>query len=339
MSTAVPGRRVLVVTNMWPGDEADYTGIFVKQQVASLREAAPDWTFDVLRIAGERGRADYLAAVPRVRRALRAGYDLVHAHYGLTGATVALARPSSPLVVTLHGNDVNWDWQRVISRLGARRAARVIAVSDQLRDRFGREDATVLPCGVPTVTFQLLDRGEARRRLGLPADAGVVLFPAHPHNPVKDYPLFRAAVDALASRTDRPLVERVLGSVPPSDVPLEMAAADAVVLTSTAEGSPMVVKEALACGTPVVSVDVGDVRHVLEGVPGCAVVERNATALSGALARILEAPGKPDARRRRRARVSELGLDAASVARELLDVYEAVITRRERGPRAGAPTG
>ncbi|HUF12397.1 MAG TPA: glycosyltransferase [Longimicrobiales bacterium] len=340
MSVLARARRILVVTNMWPADERDYTGIFVREQVEALRRAASHWTFDVLEIAGRRGRVDYLVAVPRVRRALRRGYDAVHAHYGLTGATVALARPSAPLLITLHGNDVNWGWQLPISRIGARRAAEVIAVSEQLRRSFGHERTRVLPCGVATDRFRPLDRSAARARLGIRADAVVVLFPAHPDNPIKDHALFRAALDALPPVIQERVVERTLGAVPPADVPLEMAVADVVVLTSVAEGSPMVVKEALACGTPVVSVDVGDVRRVLEGLPGCAIVARDAGALAAAIeasvvSGVPGAEGPATAERRRR--VFELGLDAEAIARELLGTYDAAISRSANGRPASVP--
>jgi len=46
-------------------------------------------------------------------------------------------------------------------------------------------------------------------------------------------------------------------------------ASNVLLLTSLHEGSPTVVKEALACGLPVVSVDVGDVAERIEGIEGC----------------------------------------------------------------------
>ena len=121
MSGAGRPLRVLIVSNMWPGERHDYFGVFVKRQVESLRAVAPDWTFDVFTMGGYRGRKDYLAAVPRLRRRLREGWDVVHAHYGLTGATAALAG-ARPLVMTLHGGDVNIGWQKPITRAAAQRS-------------------------------------------------------------------------------------------------------------------------------------------------------------------------------------------------------------------------
>lgn len=59
-------------------------------------------------------------------------------------------------------------------------------------------------------------------------------------------------------------MKRILaGAVAPDQVSLYLNAADVLALCSVKEGSPTVVKEALACGLPVVSTDVGDVRDVL----------------------------------------------------------------------------
>ena len=63
-----------------------------------------------------------------------------------------------------------------------------------------------------------------------------------------------------------------------------MNAVDVTVMTSDYEGSPVAVRESLACETPVVSVSVGDVPELLAGLPGCAVVERSERLLADAIA-------------------------------------------------------
>ena len=314
---------MLVVTNMWPGEGSPYTGIFVRQQVDALRRVAPERTFDVLTIAGHRGRGDYLLGARRIRERLN-DYDVVNAHYGLTAATVALAsigRTAPPLVMTLHGGDAYIGWQRAISLFAARRSAEIIAVSPGLREDFGRE-TDVIPCGVPTEIFQPDDAREARRRLGLPLDRPVVLFPADPGNPVKNHELFEAAISMLRRRSMDPVV-LTLGDLDPAHVPERMVAADVVVLTSHNEGSPMVVKEALASGKPVVSVNVGDVASVLDGVPGCATTSRTPEAVADGIAGALRDPERLiSGGRERRARVFQLGLDESSIARRVLEVLD-----------------
>lgn len=320
--------RVAVVTNMWPGDGAAHRGLFVQEQVEAVRRAAAGWTVDVIRVAGRRGRIDYLAAATRLRREL-VGYDLVHAHYGLTGAAVALARVPIPGVLTLHGGDVNVAWQRVVSSLAARRFERVLVVDGAMRRWAAFATADVLPCGVDVSRFAMpRSRSDAGRR--------TILFPGDPADPVKDHALFQRAIDGLRPET-RDLVDVItLGGVDPKDVPARMADADVVVLTSRSEGSPMVVKEALAAGAPVVSVAVGDVAALIEGAPGCRVVARTAAEIARGIEAALR-DGRGEADRARRARIVERGLDGDSVARRLIELYEKTIAahgRNGRGTRA-----
>ena len=327
--------RVLVVANMWPGEGSPYKGIFVQRQVEALREAAPDWTFDVETIAGPRGRIDYLGGIPRLRRALRRGYDLVHAHYGFTGVTAALAG-ARPLITTLHGPDVDLAWQRQITRFAVWRSDLTIMVSERLRDAWGDPSLPILPCGVPMGVFRPRGRRQARERLGLPDDARVVLFPANPSDPLKDYPLFRRVVSQVRDQLGPPLVDLAL-DVPPDEVPWRMAASDVVVLTSRMESGPLVVKEALACGVPVVAVDVGDVPETLEGVRGCEVVPRDREAIGAAVERVLmRAPADPPDPSELRARILELGLEDSLIARRLLGLYEQVLEKVRPGQASGA---
>ncbi len=329
------GPRALVLTNMWPtaGDPA--RGTFVSRQVEDVRLAAPEWTLELMQIDGRRGRLEYGRAVTRLRRRLRSGaYDLVHAHYGLTGAVAATQR-DAPVVVTLHGSDLNIRWQRRISRFGVSRAAARIYVSARLR-RLDGGDGEVIPCGVDLDAFRPASRHAARDRIGVDPDGVVVLFPGDPARPVKDHALFRATLGVLPPRWRERVRPATLGGVRPEDVPHHLCAADAVLLTSRYEGAGSVAKEAVACGVPIASVDVGDVAHAVAGVPGCAVAGRDPGSLARALVRALELGaepepegGQPSAARQRvagvgRQRLIDLRMDAGSVAARVLSVYRRV---------------
>jgi glycosyltransferase involved in cell wall biosynthesis len=97
---------------------------------------------------------------------------------------------------------------------------------------------------------------------------------------------------------------------------------DALLLTSKTEGSPQVIKEAMACGCPIVSVDVGDVAERVSGVEGCYIVRtREPKDIAVALQKALAYEGKTNGRER----IIEMGLSNEQVAKQLLRIYEQLL--------------
>jgi glycosyltransferase involved in cell wall biosynthesis len=333
----MPGRarrnpiRLLVLTNMYPSAKRPLYGAFVRDQVESLRAAGVE--AEVLFIDGRTSRAEYLRAVPRIRHAVRGGFDLVHAHYGLTGF-LALCQRRLPVVITYHGDDLlgtpgprggatlTSRTVRVMSRWAAPRARAVVVVSRELLRALpegpARHRAHVLPMGVDLARFRAAPRDEACRALGLDPQPSRVLFAADPKLWVKRHALADAAVQHL--RQDRAdVLLHVANGMPHERMPLVMSACDVLVLTSLHEGSPMVVKEALACGLPIVSVDVGDVAELTRGVAGCRIVPAEAASIAAALGDVLDQHVRGDGR----GTVAALSL--AHVAEELVAIYRSVL--------------
>ncbi|MEQ8497708.1 MAG: glycosyltransferase, partial [Gammaproteobacteria bacterium] len=294
--------RVLTITNMYPEPARPAWGTFIKSQVDSL--VAQGVETEVLVIHGYRGRVEYLYAIPRLWRQLRRGnYDLIHAHYGLSGL-VARAQRRLPVVVSYCGNDLYGHANAAgrqtlqslplmwLQRLLARVVDRAIVKSPASANLIAAANPVVIPNGVDMERFRPLPRDECRVALDLDPAATYVLFPYAPDRPRKNYPLFEATLATLAGRhgiSARPLV---VHDVPNDRVPLYLNAADAVMLTSYWEGSPNVVKEAMACNTRVVAVDVGDVRALIGDQPGYAVCGFDAGELADALATVLATPAK-----------------------------------------------
>ncbi len=251
--------RVLLVTNMYPTPDRPAAGVFVAEQVASLERLGV--RFDVLFIDGRRSTLNYAWGVPRLWARLRKErYDLIHAHYAFSGL-IARLQWRLPLVVTHHGIEVLTGWTVPLCRLASRWADQVIVVSRAMAQALAPLPSHVIPCGVDLELFRPGDRATARAQLGLDPERPLVLF-AGDLRPEKRYPLAQAAVARLREMgVDAELI--TLTGQPHDRVPLYMQACDALILTSTHEGSPMVVKEAMACNLPVVSVAVGDVAEVI----------------------------------------------------------------------------
>src|SRR5262245_34216207 len=144
----------------------------------------------------------------------------------------------------------------------------------------------VIPSGLDFDELPVIDQKQARRRLGLPLSKSLVLFVGDPAERRKRFALSREVVSRLPSELAAELL--FVTDVPHFDVPVYMNACDALLFTSMQEGSPNVVKEALACNLPVVSVAVADVPERLRGLDGCAVCgDEQPESIAGELARVL----------------------------------------------------
>jgi hypothetical protein len=208
-------------------------------------------------------------------------------------------------------------WQLWVSRLVARRTTPIV-VARELTVRLRCGEAAVVPAGVDLHRFRSGVRAEARSALRLDPEATYALFPGSRANKVKQVELFEAAV-ASARRELPELQSLALEGLTRDQAALTVAAADVLVMTSEWEGSPVTVKEALACETPVVSTPVGDVRTVLDGLPGCSVCESEPNSLARGIAAALEKGGGPELRER----AAEFARPV--MARRVVDVYERVL--------------
>lgn len=320
--------RVLVATNMYPTPQRPASGVFVRDQVESLRRLGIE--VDVLFMDGRRSKLNYLTAFPRFWGQLRRGrYDLVHAHYWMAGV-VARAQWRRPVVLTHHGIETIKTWEARFSRRVTPWFDQVIVVSQEMRERLPYPKVHVIPCGVDLERFRPVPRDEARAALGLPLDRKLVLWAGDPTRREKRFELVEAAVALL--RGEDPSVELVLlAGKPHAEVPGYMSACDVLLLVSDAEGSPMVVKEAMACNLPVVSTPVGDVPQVIGGTDGCYLCTQEPADIAQKLRRALERRE----RTRGRAAVQHLGLEA--VARQVASVYRETLSRRPGREQAGAP--
>ena len=321
---------VLVVTNMYPRPEAPSHGVFVGDQVESLRRLGVD--VDVFFMNGRGNKLNYLWAYPRLWNTLRKKrYDVIHAHYVFSGL-VARAQWQAPVVLTHHGPEVFMTWERHVCRLATPWFDRVIVVSPEMRERLGYKDAIVIPCGVDMQRFAPISQKEARLRSGLPQDKKLVLWAGEHFRPEKRFEIAEEAMRRLTA--EDPSVELVLLSGRPhADVPVYMNAADVLLLTSDAEGSPMVVKEAMSCNLPVVSTAVGDVPDVIGGTAGCFVTSQDPADVVTNLKRALSFGKRTNGREA----VAHMELD--EISRRIIDVYHDAIGDKRHASEPVTPEG
>ncbi len=311
--------KILVFTHMYPIPNHPEYGIFVQQQVKSLQREGIE--VDVLFVNVKNSRWLYAwSFVPLIKQVLTHRYDLVHAHYVFAGL-VARSQFRYPVIVTHHGPEAFWGWQAPLCRLVSRLVDKSIVVTEQIKTSIGLDSSVVIPCGVDFELFKPCDQGWSREQLGLPQGKKLVLFAGTYTERRKRFDIARDAVDLLkAGGMD---VELVLAYKQPYEkIPLYMNACDVFVHPSEREGSPQVVKEAMACNVPVVSVEVGDVPDVLAGVEGCYVCHRDPASIAEKMKLILEQGGRTNGREKTQR--YELG----SIAKRIIRVYEEIIVKK-----------
>jgi glycosyltransferase involved in cell wall biosynthesis len=90
-------------------------------------------------------------------------------------------------------------------------------------------------------------------------------------------------------------------------------------MTSTHEGSPQIIKEAMACNCPIVSTDVGDVREVILGTSGCFLADRNAVDVAAKMENVFSFNC------RTKGRENILHLDNHRIAGDITMVYQRIV--------------
>lgn len=309
------------------------SGVFMHGLVDHMHAAGVQ--LSLLSVAGM-GGAKAVAKAGLELRSATDGYDIVHAQYGSgCGAAAAFARGRR--VLTLRGTDwygmpsVGTKAERVRSAAGAilsraslARYNRILTVSERMRVSVSKwVDASkvlVLPSAVDLNRFLPIERRVARSQLGFGGDESpwVLFSSAEASNAVKRPALAREAV-AQARRLMPEIKCMEVSGVPHAEIPLLVNACDVLLLTSTHEGWPNVVKEALACGVPFVSTDVSDLSVIAAREPSCAVVPDTPHALGSAIAEAVRAGRKHELRRH----VEHM--DAPLVAARLAQIYHEVL--------------
>ena len=314
--------RVLVVTNLYPTAERPFMSTFVKEQVDSLREHCPDLIVDVRVIEGDRPKGEYFLEMLRLPAFVKkGGYDIVHAHFGLTLVSTLFVR--APVVVTFHGSDLLVNPTKHVSKLLAPLASKVIVVSQKLKESLGY--GAVIPCGIKVQDFALpLSYGKKPSPI-IPGKLKV-LFPSDPTRKEKNYNLFQAVCKELERRGNK--VEEVhLVNIDRTNVRELYWNCDLMLLTSLSEGSPMVIKEAIAAKLPFVSVDVGDVKEWAALVEfGAVVPDRDPKTIADAVTTILS-------RIKHRALMDNSqcveAMDIENIAKRIRGIYDEILEKRK----------
>jgi len=248
-------------------------------------------------------------------------FDLIHAQFGYSGLTCALAG-CKPLIVSLMGTDyrlekATWFITKLFSKLFW---DQTIVKSQKMFDNLKIKDAKIIPNGIDFSRFKPIEREMARRQVEFNSSAHV-LWVSDPKRKEKNFDLAR---EALAHLETEDVELTVVNNVELDRVPFYYYAADVLLVTSKWEGSPNVVKEAMACNLPIVSTDVGDVTAITKGVDGCYITDPNPESVADALDKALKFGQRSNGREKVK------HLDVEYISQILIETYKNVLNRSNK---------
>ncbi len=304
----------------------------VKKQGESLSLQNIDLQYFLISQPGFKG---YIKSIINLRKHLQTNkYDIIHAHYGLSGLVAWLAKRKEKLLVSFMGDDLIGShtpagkftfFSKIIANLNALLASvfydHAIVKSNQMLMKLERTKTTLVPNGVDLSLFKPIDKSAAKNLLQLNQNEKIILFASSPSRSEKNYTLCKQAVEFINLPDIRLLT---VSEVSQEELVLNYNAADVLVLSSFHEGSPNVIKEAMACNCPIVSTDVGDVKWVIGNTEGCFLSSFDAKDFADKINNALDFSAHRG-RTNGRARILELSLDSASVAKKIIDIYKKLL--------------
>ena len=320
---------------------------FITEQAEALRAAGCE--VDYFGVVGK-GVWGYLKQLPKLRRVIREQHiDIIHAHYGLCCLLANLQR-RVPVVSTYHGSDINSPKVMRFSKVAMRLSAWNIFVSKRTQDiafaqvpKSVQQKSSLIPCGInlPTSWQELQSQPIGQQSLKqwlntvLAPNKKHVLFAGAFDNPVKDPELAKAVVQAInrraiaaktvAEETKNEVQLIELKGYTRDQVNALMYTCDALLMTSKTEGSPQVIKEAMACGLPIVSTDVGDVAEQIKDLDACYVSRnRNPKELAGLLQQALAYEQRTEGKQK----IIAEGLRNEDVAQKLIYIYTLIFSQK-----------
>ncbi|MCF8461743.1 MAG: glycosyltransferase [Flavobacteriales bacterium] len=263
---------------------------FVREQAEALLKLPEIDRLDhyLIKRGGIQG---YLVATWDVLLRTRSGnYDVIHGHYGLSALPAMVGAILSATgvlrIATFHGSDLNDEKERKISQIASRLANWSVVVSDRMKG-FVKGNVRVIPCGIDINHFEMT-RDQARSELCIESDNFIVLFCSSFERQEKDPEFAKRVVELFRKQHDGNVVLMELKGMTRNQVTRAMIASDVLLMCSTMEGSPQVIKEAVFNKLPVLANDVGEVSQIVQGVSGTYVVAKEEEVYVKQLIRIAE---------------------------------------------------
>lgn len=289
---------------------------FITEQGNKLKDFGCEVDYFTITSKGIKG---YLGHLGKLNSKLnKKKYDIVHAHFGLSGALAVLQR-KVPVVMTFHNGETLTTKGNLISSIASLFSAYNIYVAEhiyKLTYLKKKHKSLILPCGINLDEMKVMPQDEAKMQMNLPENKINVVFGGVFANLRKNVKLANEAI-ALTGRTDINLIE--LKGYTRKEVNALLCGADLLLLPTLSEGSPQIVKEAMACNSPIVATDVADIKVLLNNTDGCYLTSFEPTDVAAKINMAI-AYGK-----RTNGRESVLKYDNGIIVKQIVEIYKKVV--------------
>ena len=190
--------------------------------------------------------------------------------------------------------------------------------------KIGLKNAHVIANGVNLDQFEFIDKQQARLQLGWHSDKIHLFFPADTKRYEKNYPLIASALKMFNDHSIE--IHKLDKAIDSEMMNLHYQASDIVLLTSLWEGSPNVIKEALACNKIIVSTDVGDVNERFGNLKGVFIAQLDTQDYFSQIKKAIDFLKSNNSVKGREILIAQ-GLDGKSFAQRLIDIYNKIKTQ------------
>ncbi len=319
--------KVLFVSS---GNSSRGISPIVYNQGQSLQIIGQDLSYFLIEGKGIMG---YLKNIISLKRYLNKNkFDIIHAHYGLCGIVSSLAKKNEKLIVSFMGEDLLGSYTARdkftllsklivwINKYFVKKYDYIIVKTNELAGIISKyKNVLIQPNGVDFNLFYPIEKEEARKQLHLNPNFKIIIFVSNPTRTEKNFKLAQKAFNII-KQPDFLLIP--VFNKNQEELNQYYNAADVLILTSLHEGSPNVIKEAMACNCPIVATDVGDVKENISNTFGCYITSFDPLDIVKKIKLVLEF-GK-----RTNGRQTIARLESGYVAKKIIDLYQKVIKEK-----------
>ncbi|MDI6401687.1 glycosyltransferase [Balneolaceae bacterium ANBcel3] len=312
--------RILFVAS---GNKGNMNPLINSQKESLLHYKKRKIEIDSYLIIGK-GILGYLGNYFTLRKKIKKGnYDIIHAHYLFSGILASVVG-KKPIITSLMGSDIYKKYYKYIVIIFVKYFwDQSIVKSCDMAKIFSKTKVSILPNGVDISRFKSNNRFNACEALGWDSSKTHILFAASPSRLEKNFLLAKEAFN-LVSRKHENLQLQILENIPHNSIPIYLNASSVVILSSKWEGSPNVIKEAMACNRPIVCTNVGDVSWLFGNEEGHYICSHDVNDFSEKLEKCINY-SKHESKTNGRNRIIELQLDSDSVAKKIIAIYDKII--------------